>query len=602
MYNQIIHFIIAIFIYSANPSPPEYFVDLRWILITFLAQLYAFSVICKKLFGRSLEKGFFLYQNYVKLEQKLWTLVTLFFAFTAYGLNIKHLFEKISLVSKSISLSNLLGLSVYFIYLILLWHRSYPYYKVFQGSNISLMSYIRKQASFSLGILVPWMFLLVLMDIGYLLFPSAVVRSELAQLGIFVVGIFLFGSIGIGMVLKLWNCQRMPFEGRRFLAERFFREHRFKIKDILFWSGFDERALTAGIVGFLPWARYILITPALNRILDNEEFLAVMAHEMGHAKKNHMFFYIVIFAGYGLVMSSFDDLLSFWLLEKEPLLKFLVAKQGVLSTAFSAFVISLPFLFLLVFYFRFVFGYFSRNFERQADLYAFEVMKTPWPLVGALEKVALFSGKSKDEPSWHHYSIKERIDFLKEVEFNPYLSMEHDKRVARIFRLFVVAQIVLVIIGFSIENSKWFENKMVDLNIRAIAYKLGYPSISPELYSSYGGYLIDRNAYQEAEKVLLRGLSLFPENPDILNNIAWFYATSPSPFRNPKKAVSFAEKAVKINPESPYIWDTLAEAYYSAGRYKEALNAINKALSLNQDDYYLAQKKKIERALDEHNK
>ena len=53
-----------------------------------------------------------------------------------------------------------------------------------------------------------------------------------------------------------------------------------------------------------------------------------------------------------------------------------------------------------------------RNFERQADIYAFSTIGTPQPLISTFEKISLSSGQSPEKPNWHHFSIQERISYL----------------------------------------------------------------------------------------------------------------------------------------------------------------------------------------------
>ena len=64
-------------------------------------------------------------------------------------------------------------------------------------------------------------------------------------------------------------------------------------------------------------------------------------------------------------------------------------------------------------YFRFIFGYFMRNFERQADalrLYPFQRALFRWSQ--RCRKLRMTSGQPANKPNWHHYSIGERINFL----------------------------------------------------------------------------------------------------------------------------------------------------------------------------------------------
>jgi tetratricopeptide (TPR) repeat protein len=228
-----------------------------------------------------------------------------------------------------------------------------------------------------------------------------------------------------------------------------------------------------------------------------------------------------------------------------------------------------------------------------------ELLGTSFPLVNSLRKIAILSGHISNKPNWHHYSIIERIEFIQEAEHDPLVGEAHNRNlIARIKTWFLVI-IVLVVCGIGIKKSSWFEHNMFDTNLKLVANAVNQSLADPHFYAAYGGYLIEKGSYDYAEKVLLKGLSLFKNDPEILNTLAWLYATAPQPFRNPSKAVELAEKATRLSPESAHIWDTLAEAYYSKGFYNKALEAINKAISLNPSpkDYYLKQKEKIEKSM-----
>ncbi|MHA1378974.1 MAG: tetratricopeptide repeat protein [Candidatus Helarchaeota archaeon] len=63
-----------------------------------------------------------------------------------------------------------------------------------------------------------------------------------------------------------------------------------------------------------------------------------------------------------------------------------------------------------------------------------------------------------------------------------------------------------------------------------------------------------------------------------LNNIAWgFYLTE----EDGNLVVEYAQKALEIDNEKGFIWDTLACGYYRIGKYKEAYEAFQKAIELS---------------------
>ncbi len=74
-------------------------------------------------------------------------------------------------------------------------------------------------------------------------------------------------------------------------------------------------------------------------------------------------------------------------------------------------------------------------------------------------------------------------------------------------------------------------------------------------------------------------LKLDPKDFQAMTSIAWFEATSPDKsIRNGKEAVDLAQRAAELqNPPTPQALDVLAAAYAETGRFKEAVDAEQKA-------------------------
>jgi serine/threonine protein kinase/WD40 repeat protein/tetratricopeptide (TPR) repeat protein len=69
-----------------------------------------------------------------------------------------------------------------------------------------------------------------------------------------------------------------------------------------------------------------------------------------------------------------------------------------------------------------------------------------------------------------------------------------------------------------------------------------------------------------------------------LNNTAWGLATGPAHLRDPERAVSMARKAVAGAPGTAIYLNTLGVALYRAGRYAEAIAALERSLAAGKDE------------------
>ena len=383
----------------------------------------------------------------------------------------------------------------------------------------------------------------------------------------------------------------------RMELESFIEKNRFRIGNFMLWPIFGGEMLTAGIIGILPQWRYILITRSLLGLLSVDELKAVVAHEMGHVRRHHMLFYLAFFLCYSILAYAFNDLVLITLLRNPVIFEWVLHSEVVNPTLLSA-IFSVPMILLLLIYFRYIFGFFLRNSERQADLYALNVIGHPFTLVSSLQKIAFHSGHTEDLPSWHHYSIRQRIEFLLNAYQQPGLIKTHHKKYYTAVVVFFLLVTGLCATGFSLESSKMVRHWRAELQLRLIDRAIHQGIENHRLYSAYGSLLLEFGEYGKAESALLKSLEAAPEDAGALNNLAWLYATSPPPYFKPKAALELGLRAAALQPD-PTILDTLAEAYYVNGQAEQALDSIKRALLQNPKnaDYFLSQKEKFEAAV-----
>jgi tetratricopeptide (TPR) repeat protein len=100
-----------------------------------------------------------------------------------------------------------------------------------------------------------------------------------------------------------------------------------------------------------------------------------------------------------------------------------------------------------------------------------------------------------------------------------------------------------------------------------------------DLYAQQKLYADAINAFQQA-------LRLAPDLAEAHNNLAWLYATCDDPkYRDPRAALDHAQTAVSLTKwtQGDFV-DTLAEARFVNGDYREAVEIQKKALALEPDN------------------
>ncbi|MGO9312511.1 MAG: M48 family metalloprotease [Syntrophobacteraceae bacterium] len=602
MYNQLIYFIVVLLLFSTQRQtgkPPA----VSWQDALYIVALFIFFVrYCRRTFERlrkAAERGVrpaALTRAYYRAHVLLSVVAIGFLAVYLYAFNLSEYLRIIPGFDKFMTISGIAGLVIYLVHLAVIWFWSYPVDQAIFGVRVSRTHFIKGHISFTSVIVVPWFLISTAMDLLQFVKTPSFMASDLQILLVAVtfVGFVLFGP---WLIVRMWGCEPLPQDYKRAELERFCSYHNFRMGGLLLWPVFGLEMLTAGVFGILPGLRYILITSGLLDALEISELKAVVAHEMGHVRKKHMLLFVLLFIMFIKFASDLTDTLTLLALSNRTIFKWYVT-PGDFAASMVSLLTVLPVIVLMVLFFRFIFGYFLRNSERQADLYAMELIGDPQPLISSLEKIAFRSGRIEDLPSWHHFSIRQRVQCLTEASQNRGLVRRQNRKLYGSVLIFVAAISGLIFLNWRANEGGLAGDLRSEVQLRVLEQGISQEPGNTEYLAQYGGLLFEKGRLSEAESVLRAALMNDPENPSVLNNLAWLYATGPSPFRNPKDALDLALKAASLSPE-PSILDTLAEAYYINGRYADAVSAINDAISEGgpQQSYFLKQKEKFEKAL-----
>ena len=154
----------------------------------------------------------------------------------------------------------------------------------------------------------------------------------------------------------------------------------------------------------------------------------------------------------------------------------------------------------------------------------------------------------------------------------------------------------------------------------ALKYIRNAVSLHDGTLESADDYFIWSNSeidQEQIEKVIIEGLDLFPDDPDLLfqqaliveadnretainiykkiisinrnnplkffdigtlyNNIAWCYFL----LEQPTVGLPYSEKSIELNPNHDYSWETLGEILFALGRYQECINAFERCIAIS---------------------
>jgi STE24 endopeptidase len=223
------------------------------------------------------------------------------------------------------------------------------------------------------------------------------------------------------LLRHIWSTQRLPDGPLRDRLLQLARKLGVRCRDILVWRS-GGLVVNAAVMGVIPPLRYVLITDAMLEQMDDTKIEAVFGHEAGHVKRHHILFFLMFAFVSGCLVTIFT-IRTHGLYRHDP------TRYQVIAGALLA-VLALKWT---------LFGWISRRFERQADVYGVRSLALnglpcvqacglhtasadtpPNPLcrtaahvyAEALHEVALLNGIPAESGGFRHPSIGKRVRFL----------------------------------------------------------------------------------------------------------------------------------------------------------------------------------------------
>lgn len=260
------------------------------------------------------------------------------------------------------------------------------------------------------------------------------------------------------MLRYLWATRPLPPGPLRDRLEALCRRVGLRYREILVWDS-QNLVVNAAVMGLFSPVRYILLSDGMLFTMSERQIEAVFGHEAGHVRRHHLLFFGIFALLSMLIVGGMLELLVRWtpLRHQEGLLQLLAlaALTGIWGLAF---------------------GFISRKFERQADLYGVRCVTEPLAecerhcllhardeviaqddasvrpahnpggptphaavcssavrLFGrTLTEVAHLNGIPLDANSWRHGSIQSRCDLLVRFAHDPMALIRFESGVERI--------------------------------------------------------------------------------------------------------------------------------------------------------------------------
>jgi len=266
-----------------------------------------------------------------------------------------------------------------------------------------------------------------------------------ALLATVAMGVFIVSPI---ILARIWRTAPLKPGPVRERLETICARIGLRCRGILVWNS-DSMMINAAVMGLFAPVRFVLLSDALLATMSARQIEAVFGHEAGHVRNHHIQHFLVFaYVGWLLVVGVME-LLARAATGPEPIL-------ALSSLTIQGIGVSLAAIFWGI-----GFGWLSRRFERQADLFGARcampaatecllpcsvhpgsehaanrygrVCATGAAVFAStLDRVALLNGIPHQERSWRHSSIANRIRFLASAAGDPERAAAFERLVRRV--------------------------------------------------------------------------------------------------------------------------------------------------------------------------
>ena len=324
--------------------------------------------------------------------------------------------------------------------MLLSWSPMLKVDRLLRGSTWRIRSYLSfKLRNDIMILLIPAMIFWTMVEMIEYWSPVHLISSGV-YLPILATGVamFLVYLVAPFLLVNIWVTHSMPDGPLRRRLEDVCRRAGIGFRRIMVWDTMGGAVANACVTGFVGPLRYILITDTLLDNMNDDEIEAIFGHELGHAHFMHFPFFFEFILSMIFVSISLEWLFQ-WLV---GIMSLPLSEQTLMGLAsFLAWGVTLGV------YLGGLFGMASRRFERQADIFGAFVVNNVSAFASALIKVARMNGSDPDTPSWRHFSISRRLDFLDRAREDPEILVRFDRELKVMLLIFTAIAMAAVAVA-----------------------------------------------------------------------------------------------------------------------------------------------------------
>lgn len=282
-------------------------------------------------------------------------------------------------------------LAPYFLMLGASWVGQYRIDRHIRASGMKPLRFIMFQSRANLMTILPILLIYTAYwaVLEFVPFLRNLLRSfEFLEIGLqlaLVICVSFFVPLAIRLILPGGP---MPDGRLRRRLETFARDRGLKVSQILVWRTGSRFFATAFVIGLVPPFRYVFFTDTLLKRMNEDEILAVFAHEMGHVHHRHLWWLLAFILSFTIVLIGMTQALQL----------------AGLPFGHADFLI----VGLLLAYGYFTFGYVSRRFERQADAFAARHTSAEH-ISSVLLRLGMENPAARRKHGWRHFSLDRRV-------------------------------------------------------------------------------------------------------------------------------------------------------------------------------------------------